>query len=170
MMMSMDTDTVTAGRTVSPVLLLLALMLPALLGLGGCGSVPRRADHGPTGSPVADIAASQVGIPYRYGGTNPARGFDCSGLVSFSYRQAGLRVPRTADSQYLAAQPVPPGRLRPGDLVFFALPRQKALHVGIYTGRNEFVHAPSSGKRVSYASLDDGYWRRHFIGAGRFLP
>jgi len=88
--------------------------------------------------------------------------------VSFSYRQVGLRVPRTADSQYLAARPVPTDRLLPGDLVFFALPRQKALHVGIYTGRNEFVHAPSSGKRVSYASLEDSFWRRHFIGAGRF--
>jgi len=113
------------------------------------------------------IARTMLGTPYRYGGANP-RGFDCSGLVYYSYRKAGINVPRTTREQYRQSWHVGLDHLRPGDLIFFRISRAKPSHVGIYVGGDRFIHAPSRGKRVSYASLDDPYWRTRVIGAGRF--
>jgi cell wall-associated NlpC family hydrolase len=107
-----------------------------------------------------------VGTPYLYGGASP-RGFDCSGLVYYSYRKAGITVPRTSGEQYRQSERVTLSDLRPGDLVFFRLSRNKPSHVGIYAGSGRFIHAPSGGKRVSYASLTDSYWEARVIGAGR---
>jgi murein DD-endopeptidase len=101
-----------------------------------------------------------VGKPYRYGGTAPT-GFDCSGLVQFSYRQAGLRVPRSTDEQRRASRPVRAENLRPGDLLFFDQEGKKNSHVGIYVGDGKFVHAPSSGKQVRADRLNMPYWRKH---------
>ena len=112
------------------------------------------------------IARDMVGTPYRYGGTDP-RGFDCSGLVYYSYRKASIEVPRTATEQYRQSTPVKISRLRPGDLIFFRISQNKLSHVGIYAGSGRFIHAPSGGKRVSYASLDNPYWKARVIGAGR---
>lgn len=117
--------------------------------------------------PGARIAAMQIGAPYRYGGASP-RGFDCSGLVYFAYRKAGIRIPRTTHAQLRSAHPVPPGHLRPGDLVFFKLDRRPVSHVGIYTGNNRFIHAPSGGKRVTYTAMSDPYWQARFVAAGRY--
>jgi cell wall-associated NlpC family hydrolase len=62
-----------------------------------------------------------------------------------------------------------PGRgLQPGDLVFFRLEGRKVNHVGIYAGNGEFVHAPSSGKQVTMASLENPYWQRRMVGAGHY--
>jgi cell wall-associated NlpC family hydrolase len=110
-----------------------------------------------------------LGRPYRYGGESPREGFDCSGLVYFSHRQLGIEVPRTSSAQRRRSRAVPLQALRPGDLVFFNLTGAKAGHVGIYVGDGRFIHAPSSGKRVSTSSLDNPYWRRHLAGAGSFL-
>ena len=114
-----------------------------------------------------DIAAGMLGTPYRYGGASP-RGFDCSGLVYFAYRKAGIPVPRTTGAQLHYAHPVHPSRLRPGDLLFFRLTSRTVSHVGIYAGDGRFIHAPSRGKRVSYASLDNPYWQQRIVAAGRF--
>jgi cell wall-associated NlpC family hydrolase len=113
---------------------------------------------------------AQVGVPYHYGGSSPAQGFDCSGLVSYVFGQQGIAVPRTAAQQFAAAQPVREQDLRPGDLVFFRLagPRTEVSHVGIYSGQGRFVHAPQSGRRVGEASLDDEYYRARLAGFGRF--
>jgi len=119
------------------------------------------------GLTVVDHAREMLGTPYRYGGTSP-RGFDCSGLVSYAYQQAGIQVPRTSSDQYRYAQKVPLHSLLPGDLLFFRLQPPKVSHVAIYDRDGIFIHAPSSGKEVSYASLDNPYWREHLIGAGRF--
>lgn len=119
-------------------------------------------------SPVARLAVALVGAPYRYGGSTP-RGFDCSGLVYYTYRKNGIRVPRSTHAQYRKARHIPRRELKPGDLVFFKTDRHKVSHVGIYTGHDRFVHAPSRGKEVSFASLDDDYWRRHYVGAGRYF-
>lgn len=107
-----------------------------------------------------------VGTPYRYGGAGP-RGFDCSGLVYYSYRKAGIAVPRTTGEQYRQSRRVKLSRLQPGDLIFFRISRDKLSHVGIYAGSGRFIHAPSGGKRVAYASLDNPYWEARVIGAGR---
>ena len=108
-----------------------------------------------------------IGKPYRYGGATPA-GFDCSGLVFFSYRQAGVALPRQTDHQLRASEPISPRSLRRGDLVFFDQEGKKNSHVGIYLGDGVFVHAPSSGKRVRSDRLDSPYWRKHFSEARRF--
>ena len=100
------------------------------------------------------------GKPYRYGGASPS-GFDCSGLVLYSYRQAGVTVPRETDEQRRASRPVRVSSLRRGDLIFFDQDGRKNSHVGIYLGDGFFVHAPSSGKRVRSDRLDSPYWRRH---------
>jgi cell wall-associated NlpC family hydrolase len=144
--------------------------------LGGCASEPAYPvgqqatatdDRTPARQNSARIAAMQVGAPYRYGGASP-RGFDCSGLVYYAYRRAGIRVPRTTYAQLHNAHRVPAGQLRPGDLVFFRLDHRPVSHVGIYAGNNRFVHAPSSGKRVTYGVMNDPYWQTRFVAAGRY--
>lgn len=121
-------------------------------------------------SRIVATALAQVGVPYRYGGSTPTQGFDCSGLVSYVFGQQGIAVPRTAAQQFAAATPVREKDLRPGDLVFFRLAGAKAdvSHVGIYSGAGRFVHAPQSGRRVGEASLDDEYYRPRLAGFGRF--
>jgi cell wall-associated NlpC family hydrolase len=127
--------------------------------------------HG-MGAMIAQQALAQVGAPYRYGGTDPARGFDCSGLVSYAHSREGISVPRTAAAQFAAARKLDPAALHAGDLVFFRLVpgSREVTHVGIYTGQRRFVHAPQTGRTVSEASLDDPYYRERFAGAGRLFP
>lgn len=116
---------------------------------------------------VAAAMAFQ-GTPYRYGGNTPA-GFDCSGLVQYSYEQFGISVPRSSYMQFKAAKPIYRQHLRPGDLVFFRTTRATVSHVGIYIGDNQFVHAPGSGKTVRVTSMDNSYYKKRFAGAGRYL-
>jgi cell wall-associated NlpC family hydrolase len=119
---------------------------------------------------IAHTALRYVGVPYRYGGSEPSQGFDCSGLVSYVHGVDGITVPRTAALQFAAASPVDSRDLRPGDLVFFRLtPGSRAVtHVGIYTGAGRFVHAPQTGRNVGESRLDDDYYRERFAGAGRY--
>lgn len=114
---------------------------------------------------AVDLATGLIGTPYRWGGATPA-GFDCSGLVYYTFRKAGVTVPRTSQQQFHLAQPVPLDDAQPGDLVFFG-ERGRISHVGIYLGDERFVHAPDRGRAVSIATLSDGYYRRRFAGAGR---
>jgi cell wall-associated NlpC family hydrolase len=153
------------------------LPLLACLTLTGCLSTPPVTD-GQTGaqlSPVSDRRAAvvtnasrMIGTPYRYGGNNPG-GFDCSGLVQYAHDRAGLVVPRTTREQWRHASRVGRQQLLPGDLVFFDVGREKTSHVGIYEGAGIFIHAPSAGKRVSRASLDNPYWNSRLVGARSFL-
>lgn len=118
-----------------------------------------------TAERAAAVALQQVGVPYRYGGMSPS-GFDCSGLVHYSYGRAGATVPRTTRQLWSATRPVDSGRLREGDLLFFRFDG-KIAHVGLYLGRGRFVHAPSSGKRVSVESLSADVYRNAFVRGGR---
>jgi len=112
-----------------------------------------------------------LGIPYRYGGNRPNEGFDCSGLVVFSYRQAGVvGLPRSAHELERRATPVSLDSLEPGDLLFFRLGSFKTRHVAIYEGNRRFIHAPSSGKRVERVGFDHPYWGPRLGRAGRLLP
>ena len=117
------------------------------------------------GQRAAGIALDQVGVPYRYGGSTP-NGFDCSGLVQYSYNQAGVAVPRTTGQLWSAASPVGRSELRAGDLLFFSI-EGKMSHVGMYLGEQRFVHAPQSGRKVSVASLNSPYYKSALIRAGR---
>jgi murein DD-endopeptidase len=114
---------------------------------------------------AAATAQSMVGEPYRWGGHSPG-GFDCSGLVYYSYGRAGAEIPRTSSQLFRSSRPIPLTEVRAGDLVFFRV-AGKASHVGIYLDDGRFVHAPSSGKRVNIASLREGWYARHFLRAGR---
>lgn len=124
------------------------------------------------GAAIARQALAQVGAKYRYGGAEPGRGFDCSGLVTYAHALEGVDVPRTSAAQFAAARKVDPDELRPGDLVFFRLVAgsSQVTHVGIYTGQGRFVHAPQTGRSVGEASLGDPYFRARFAGAGRLYP
>lgn len=117
------------------------------------------------GERAADIALGQVGAPYRYGGNTPA-GFDCSGLVYYSYHNAGLTVPRTTAQLWSSAAPVMRGDLRTGDVLFFRI-EGKMSHVGMYVGDNHFVHAPKSGRTVSVESLGSEFYAQALIRGGR---
>ncbi len=140
--------------------------------VSGCGSSPKynNSKASLTKQTVITTAKSMLGVKYRYGGTSPNRGFDCSGLVQYSHRLAGINLPRTTSQQYRAAKRISRRYLRAGDLVFFKTsPSRSVSHVGIYLGNNKFIHAPSSGKRVKISSMNDKYWRKRFRGAGRIL-
>jgi murein DD-endopeptidase len=119
------------------------------------------------GSDVVRHALAMIGTPYRYGGASP-RGFDCSGLVQYAYRQIGVSVPRTTEQQFAAARRIDRRDAQPGDLLFFRFTRTVS-HVGIYLGDGRFVHAPTSGRNVEIMSLEQPHYRKHFVGIGR-LP
>jgi cell wall-associated NlpC family hydrolase len=112
-------------------------------------------------------AVAQLGTPYRWGGNSANKGFDCSGLTQHAYQAAQISIPRTSYQQFRATRRVARDDLRPGDLVFFRLNGGRVDHVGIYVGEKRFIHAPSRGKTVSFARLDNGYWSRRYVGAGR---
>ena len=150
----------------------------ACVALAACSRGPVRPEAGPEALPppaplaapadetrrrIVSTALQMVGVPYRYGGESP-EGFDCSGLVQYAYRSAGISVPRTARDQLDASAPVALADAREGDLLFF---RSKDFsHVGIYLGQGRFVHAPSTGSTVSIANFGDAYYRRNFLRAG----
>ncbi|MEV8631858.1 C40 family peptidase [Streptosporangium sp. NPDC051023] len=107
-------------------------------------------------------AKKQIGDPYRWGASGPGA-FDCSGLVQYAWRKAGVSLPRVTGSQYRAVRKkVSWSRLRPGDLLFF----YGKGHVGMYVGHGKMVHSPSSGKTVRIVTLK-GYYRSAFAGAVR---
>ena len=143
----------------------------ALLLIVGCAAAPREplpaAPEAARGMEIAAIARHLIGTPYQFGGAD-SQGFDCSGLAVFAYERVGLEIPRTAADQGRTAKPVPKDDLAPGDLVFFRMGSRRINHVGIYTGAGGFVHAPRRGGTVSSASLADPYFRKRFVGAGRF--
>lgn len=114
---------------------------------------------------AATIAVQQVGVPYRYGGQAPT-GFDCSGLVHYAYLHAGKPVPRTTGQLWKNTDSVSRSELRRGDLLFFAIDG-KMQHVGMYIGDEQFVHAPSSGRRVQVASLDWEFYSDALLRGGR---
>ncbi|MGP3685486.1 NlpC/P60 family protein [Streptomyces sp. IBSNAI002] len=112
-------------------------------------ALPELSSAGPSSGRAATAvmaARAAVGRPYVWGSTGPS-GFDCSGLMVWSYRQAGVSLPRTSQAQRHAGRQVPLSQARPGDLVTY---RSDASHVGMYVGNGQVVHAPYPGARVRY--------------------
>ncbi|MFD4240949.1 C40 family peptidase [Streptomyces sp. NPDC058525] len=108
----------------------------------------------PYGVKAVAVAASKRGAPYAYGATGPKR-FDCSGLTLYAFREAGRRLPRTANQQYEQTRHIPSVQRAPGDLVFF--PKGSTMgHVGIYAGRDKIWHAPRPGGRVRLEQIWSG--------------
>jgi cell wall-associated NlpC family hydrolase len=105
-------------------------------------------------SPAANAAVvpellKYVGVPYKWGGTTPAGGFDCSGLTQYAYRAIGKSVPRTTWDLWAAFPRVPFDQLAPGDMVFFS----NLGHMGVYIGDGNFIHAPRTGEFVRVQAL-----------------
>jgi cell wall-associated NlpC family hydrolase len=114
-------------------------------------------------------ARRQIGAPYRYGGSSPQHGFDCSGLVRYVYKQAGIVLPRTTEAMSEVGFPVTISELEPGDLVFFDTRRKPFSHVGIYIGERRFIHAPASGGVVQLVDMRARYWHTRYVGARRVV-
>lgn len=115
----------------------------------------------------------QIGKPYRWGGTSPRTGFDCSGLVYYAYKDlVKFRIPRTANEMYHLrdARAVDRGELESGDLVFFRTRgRGTADHVGVYVGGGKFIQSPRTGRDIQITSLSEDYWANHYVGARRVM-
>ena len=115
-------------------------------------------------------ALSFLGVNYKWGSSNPERGFDCSGLVSHVFQQvAGIILPRNSQAMSKVGEKVDKSDLQPGDLVFFNTLKRPNSHVGIYIGDERFVHAPSRGGEVEVSDMQEGYWKKRFNGARRML-
>jgi len=150
-------------------------LLLAVLYLSGCASQAPQPPQPPVADQANDIlftALGLVGTPYRYGGSTPATGFDCSGLIQYVYaHSAELSLPRTvAEMNRIDAPTVPEDDLEAGDLVIFATASgRRPSHAGIYVGEGRFVHAPSNGGVVRMDFLSDDYWQRSYLQAKRPL-
>ncbi|MEH6417581.1 C40 family peptidase [Pseudomonas sp. CGJS7] len=173
---SADAPEPTAGNmlpeamTLSDRALMLATDLNRLLGQGQDVALSK------TDMPVAEQgrikgmlqrALALLGTPYRWGGTSPDQGFDCSGLVGYVFRNAlGIELPRVSREMAKTGEVIDRDAMTEGDLVFFGR-RGRVDHVGIYLGDGRFVHAPRTGKDVTVSSLDSGYWSGKFMEARR---
>ena len=153
--------------------------------LAFCLAAPLAPAHADDQSLVADLTARVsslvdraqdlvlnamgfMGIPYRWGGSTPESGFDCSGFVQYVFKQAaGFVLPRSSFDQIRQGASIAREELKAGDLVFFNTMRATASHVGIYIGENRFIHAPRSGKNVEIADFTNSYWQARYDGARR---
>ncbi|MGH3115655.1 MAG: C40 family peptidase [Gaiellales bacterium] len=131
--------------------------------------MPRRyvAKRMPTlGQRAATIALRAVGVPYRWGGSSPASGFDCSGLVYWAYGRLGIELPHSSYALYDQGRRVALSRMKPGDLLFFS----GLGHMGMYLGSGRMVHAPQSGRHVEVVTLRDSNYGARLVGARRVVP
>jgi cell wall-associated NlpC family hydrolase len=131
------------------------------------------ARHSPSASAVQKLLGEglmYIGVPYRWGGTSPITGMDCSGLVQLVFRNAvGIDLPRTALEQAGQGSRVSVRELKPGDLVFFNTIGANISHVGIYVGNGKFLHAPATGKLVRIDKLYTRFWATRYVTARRMI-
>lgn len=128
-----------------------------------------------TSARVIPTAERYLGTPYKWGGTSPVTGFDCSGFVQYVFARNSVKLPRTSRQQAKVGAALPRSftRLAAGDLVMFAEPGQAISHVAIYAGHNRIIHATSSGGEVRYDDLGTrrGQWFvEHVVAARRVTP
>jgi cell wall-associated NlpC family hydrolase len=158
--------------------LLLSFIL--LVGCGGRSLAPpidARPDDARSGqesfsSPqgkIVQTARNLLGTPYRFGGMTP-KGFDCSGYVAYVFKQSvGKNLPRRTTEQIKFGKAISPRKLGPGDLLYFWIEEQGIFHVGIYIGKDQFIHAPSRDGEVNIQRLHDPYWNERYRGARRIV-
>lgn len=138
------------------------------------GMIPTSEDADENTHTDAMLAEAEkyLGVRYVWGGAAPSTGFDCSGYVSWVLNHSGWNVGRLgAQALYDICTPISQSEAQPGDLVFFTKTYRAPLpvtHVGVYTGDGTMIHC-GSNTGVTYASLNNSYWRQHYYGAGR-LP
>lgn len=147
--------------------LLCVLSLTVVMPINAANLVPPAA-----ADDMVMTALTLMGTPYKYGGTSPDEGFDCSGLVQYIYRDiSAVQLPRTAqEMSALAGRDVSQQELTVGDLVFFRLGGGSRInHVGVYIGENRFVHAPRTGTVIRIDPFTDKYWMRYYVKARRLF-
>lgn len=117
---------------------------------------------------IIERAMSWLGVRYRFGGSDEAKGFDCAGFVRRVFSGEGITLPRSAATQFEKGCAVALDELQPGDLVFFRNTYKPGIsHVGIYLGDNRFIHAASRRRSVVVDRIDAPYYLTHFAGARR---
>jgi len=123
-------------------------------------------------SAVLSRAVNVLGTPYRWGGSSPSKGFDCSGLVKYAFNDVkAVNLPRSSSEMASGhGQKVERKDLKPGDLLFFNIKSRTVNHVAIYLGNDRFIHAPRRGKSVTIDTLKKPYWQSHYVVAKRVLP
>lgn len=148
-----------------------ATMTPAAFSTGPAAAPAATSPgNGEWGDRLVSRAMNYLGTPYRYGGTSPKTGFDCSGFVYYLYGAVfGQRIPRMPHDMVREATPVARGELQKGDLVMFGY-RGTITHVGIYSGNGQFVHATHRGSPVMVTSLDADYYNTRYLKAVRLTP
>ncbi|NGM87540.1 hypothetical protein G5B35_09500 [Parapusillimonas sp. SGNA-6] len=157
-------------------MLIHAVLLGMAVLLGACSGPGARRDASRTQSPIvispeqrSEVVMLAMGLldsRYRYGGTHPGRGFDCSGLVAYVFQHAA-RQPLPHNTAQIASlsRRIPRNQLKAGDFVFFNTLNRPNSHMGIYIGDGQFVNAPSTGGRVRIDSMDNPYFARRFESA-----
>lgn len=113
-------------------------------------------------------AKKMLGVPYRYGGTSPSTGFDCSGFMQYVFKDT-ISLPRTSNDMAQVGKKVSRSDLKAGDMVFFAHSGSRISHVGMYLGAGQFIHSPSTGKTIEITSMNSKYWSGRFITARRVV-
>lgn len=120
------------------------------------------------GMNLVSEANKYIGAPYRWGGTSPQTGFDCSGFVQFIFRHAlNIKLPRLPVDMARLGERINREELAPGDLVFFNTRGGSFTHVGIYVSDSQFIHAPRPRTRVTVSRMDSSYYRHRFTHAVR---
>jgi cell wall-associated NlpC family hydrolase len=178
----MNEKSATGGQRSGP-----SLVCAAGLALAIAFAPPAEADPAPKGEQASQAAPGPatvwhsaqdlaiyalglIGVDYRFGGTTPERGLDCSGLVRYVFQQVtGVTLPRTSQELSRLGEKVPASALMPGDLVFFNTRKLQFSHVGIYLGDDRFIHAPRPGGEVEIVTLSKTYWQKRFDGARRLV-
>ena len=123
-----------------------------------------------TGESLAQTAQLYRGYAYRWGGTSPATGFDCSGFVNYICSQYGVSLNRTAQDIYLKdGAAVSKSELQPGDILCFGYGPYSITHVGIYVGDGQMIHASTSATGVVYSDINSSYYTRMYVGAKRIV-
>lgn len=157
-----------------------------LAALAGCSSTPTRtASHAIHRKPATSTVTLQdasrrndvvmyafglINVDYRFGGANPESGLDCSGMVSYIYKNSvGLKLPHNAAQIAGVGKEISRSDLQPGDLVFFNTMKRAFSHVGIYVGEGKFIHSPKPGAQVRVEDMGQNYWQQRFNGARRVL-
>ncbi len=157
------------GKHITTKTTLLVVLLFSCFFLGACGSKNYSQKSSGKGYAVSKTAQTQIGKYYRFGGTSPKTGFDCSGLIMWAYDKHGIDVPRNTKAQATVGKKVHSSKARPGDIVVFrSKSTSSGYHTALYIGDNKFVHSPKTGAKVRIESLNT-YWKPRLYSVRRVV-